>query len=107
MKEYLRIHRKNQVNFSKLFECISQISELYVQIKEVARKNKDVLNQYGDTIKFFDDLILNITQDIDDGIFPTLYKHYVALNDILYKIGLTDFEKRVQHPGRAVVPEEE
>jgi len=106
IKEYSMIHRKNCVNYTKFYNLVGTISELYVQVKEVARKNKNVKKQFKSTLDFFDALIRQVTTDLDAEIFPQIYQNYIQLMDIIFMLGLTNFEKKVTDPGRAVVPEE-
>lgn len=99
---YEKIYARGKINEAKLQECVSMLKQLYIEIKESAKKNKKVKNRCGGSLSWLDELIMDPDKEIENEDFPELYSHYISVMDMLYYMDLTNIEKGEDDPGKAI-----
>lgn len=103
VSKYHKIYARDRENDALLQESIISMRQLYLEIKEIARKNKKARKECKETIDYMDNMINNQNRSFSSDDFPELYKHYIGLLDILVFIGLTDIETKRDDPREAVI----
>lgn len=100
---YFKIYQKEKINHSKLQDCVTQLSQLWIEISSTAEQNPKVKKLAQETVNFLNDMVADPGKKWDDDDFPELYKHYLGIQRILYLMDLTNIEAKHQDPGEAIV----
>lgn len=101
--KYHKIYARGKENDGLLQECIVTMRQLYIEIKEIIKKNKKCKNLCKETIDYMNRSLQDHETEISSDDFPEIYKHYIGLMDMLVFIGLTDIESKNDDPGEAII----
>lgn len=100
--KYYKIFTRERENDAMLQDCIIAMRQLYIEIKEIVRKNRKCKAKCQSSINYMDLMIKDHKAKFTSDDFPVLYDIYVGLLDMLLYIGLTDIESQNKDPGQAL-----
>lgn len=103
MTKYFMVYSRSKENDALLQDAVMQMRNLWIEIKEIVRKNKKCKRDCECTIKYMDDMISSTEIDWDSKHFPVLWKHYVSMMDMTVYIGLRDIESKTDDPHQAIM----
>jgi len=101
--KYHRVYAREKENDALLFDLVVCMRQLYIEIKEIVKKNKKSKKECSKTISYMDGMIDDPIKEFTSEDFPILFIHYVKLMDMLVYIGLTDIEAKAENPHEAII----
>ena len=103
MNNYQMIYAREKENDALLQNVVGTMRQLYVEIKEIIKKNKKSSVKCKNTIDYMEIMIKDQKKSFSSTDFPDLYKHYIGLLDSLLYIGLTNIESNSENPHESII----